>query len=543
MVASFLKPSRCVLLIGDEALYIYNVTARASKLVDAVPWQADSFEDTVSRHIIKDCASKPVLLVNDMTDQHFKGGQRLPRVGIMDKANVLQRRLLVSFPNYPIRGALKIKDVEKSEKSSTGRTVSLGDLYLFSAVPMSEPVVKTISAVRKSMAPIAGFVLLPIEASDMLAALSAKVVEKKAKPAKWSIFIGQHQSGALRQVITRNGQLAMTRMTPVVNDDSDPGVWAREVAQEFKATVSYLSRFGFSSEDTTDLFVVANAAAGEALEGLIDISCKYTTFTAREASKILGIDIGVQEQPRYADALHASFIGQKSKFILPMDAPELKKVHQPRQVASLAILLLILSAGYLGWTVMGSGQDMFTKSNDLDDQRRILAQTDEELNVEVERMKSLGFDVKTIQAAVHTFRNIEGNELKTEKLIKKLDDALGGDLKLDRIDIKLVPKKVAQADDRGRSFGGLPPPVEYEVVGNLRLSFPEYINLEYGIREINNLEARLKASLPGYVVKVAKQIGNLDAGQTVSGEGGRTAEEIKEKSDREAVLEVRGPLQ
>lgn len=542
MAASFFKPNRCVLLIGDESLCIYNVTARSSKLVDAVPWQADDFESIVARHIVKGCGSKPVLLVNDMTDQHFKGGQRLPRVGLMDRGNVLQRRLLVAFPNYPIRGALKIKDTEKSEKTSSGRKVSLGDLYLFAAVPMSEPVVKTIAAVRKSMAPIAGFVLLPVESSDMLAGLSAKMAGKKEKPAKWSIFIGQHQSGALRQVITRNGQLAMTRMTPVINDDSDPAVWAREVAQEFKATVSYLSRFGFSSDDSTDIFVIANAQAGEMLEKQIDISCRYTSMTAREAAKLMGMEIGLQEQPRYADALHASFIGQKARFILPMEAPELKKVHQPRQVASLAILLMFVSAGYLGWMAMDSGQAMFEKRGNLSDQRRILAQTQKELDIEVERMESLGFDVKTIQAAVHTFRNIEASELKTDRIIGKIDDALGGDMKLDKVSLSLERKKVERSNSPMGRLQQEEKPV-YEVVTNLLLSFPEYINLEYGIREVNNFEARLKSALPGYVVKISKQIGNLDYGQTVTGEAGRTAEEIKDKADREATIEIRGPLQ
>lgn len=542
MVASFLKPSRSVLMIGDEALYIYNVTSRRSKLIDVVPWQAENFEQTVSQGITKGCGGKPVLLVNDMTDQHFKGGQRLPKVGIMDKANVLQRRLTVAFPNYPIRGALKIKDAVKSEKSSTGRKVALGDLYLFAAVPMSEPIVQTIAAVKRSMAPIAGFVLLPVEAADMLSMLSAKMVAKKEKPAKWSIFIGQHQSGALRQVITRNGQLAMTRMTPVTNDDSDSKVWAQEVAQEFKATVSYLSRFGFSADDRADLFLISKPEAGEMVERMIDIDCRFRFLTAREAAKMIGFEIGLQDNPRYADALHASFIGQKSRFVLPMEAPELKKVHQPRQVASLAIFLLILGAGYLGWQSFEQAQYMMTKSDELDAQKRLLRDTDAELQTEVERMETLGFDVKTIQAAVHTFRDIENTEFKSKTFIRKVDEALGGDLKLDRIVMNLERKAPPPSDNR---FGApaQKPKVEYEIVSNLRLSFPEYINLEYGIREVNNLEARLKKALPGYTIRVAKQIGNLDAGQTVSGQSGRTAQEIKEKADREAEIVIRGPAQ
>jgi hypothetical protein len=67
------SPSRCVLLIGDDALYIYDASGRATKLVDSVPWQDPDFEQVVVKAIRGDCRGKPVLILNDMTDQHFKG--------------------------------------------------------------------------------------------------------------------------------------------------------------------------------------------------------------------------------------------------------------------------------------------------------------------------------------------------------------------------------------------------------------------------------------------------------------------------------------
>ncbi|MCB9991575.1 MAG: hypothetical protein H6867_09430 [Rhodospirillales bacterium] len=85
MAVPFLTSARTVLLIGDEALYIYKVTYTAVKLVDNIPWQTDDFEDVVVGLIRKECGAKPVLILNDMTDQHFKGGQRLPKVGLMDR--------------------------------------------------------------------------------------------------------------------------------------------------------------------------------------------------------------------------------------------------------------------------------------------------------------------------------------------------------------------------------------------------------------------------------------------------------------------------
>ena len=124
---------------------MYKVTHNNVKQVDTVPWQASDFETTVVSLIRKECGNKPVLVLNDMTDQHFKGGQRLPKVGAMDKANVLKRKLQVAFPNYPIRGALPIKSQGgKAVKAPGGKQG--GALYLFAAVPVSEPVVRTLEA-------------------------------------------------------------------------------------------------------------------------------------------------------------------------------------------------------------------------------------------------------------------------------------------------------------------------------------------------------------------------------------------------------------
>lgn len=287
MSIALMTPNRTVLLISDELLFVYSVTARASRLIDTVSWQTDDFVQTVSRLLRKECGGKPVLILDDMTDQYFKGGQRLPSVGAMDKQGVLKRKLQVAFPNYPIRGALPIKQKKgeaapKSDKAANVRTT--GDVYLFAGVPMSDPLAKTFEAVTSSMVSVAGFTLLPVEASDMVGALSVKLAGKERRPNEWAVFIGQHHSGALRQVITRHGQLAMTRITSVSASEGDDQLWATEVYQEFKATLSYLSRYGYTGEDGTDLMVVANAKAGEALQQLIDLPCNYTTFTANEAA-------------------------------------------------------------------------------------------------------------------------------------------------------------------------------------------------------------------------------------------------------------------
>ncbi len=534
MAIPFLTPSRTVLLIGDEALYVYKVLHNAVKLVDGVPWQTEDFEDVVVGLIRKDCGGKPVLIFNDMTDQHFKGGQRLPKVGSMDKANVLKRKLQVAFPNYPIRGALPIRlnaaDVAgKQAKKGAG-------LYLFAAVPISEQIVKTLEAVKLSMVSIAGFTLLPVEASDMVRALSIKVAGKKKIASRWVVFIGQHQNGALRQVIIRDGQLAMTRMTPVSDSDSDPRAWAQEVAQEFKATVSYLSRFGYSPDDGTDVIVVAGQESGEALEKLIDTSCNYSSFSVSEAARLLGVGVGFQDDARYAEPLHVAWAGRKSKFILPMDAAEITKIHQPRQMAAAAIFLLIMAGGFLAWQLTGMVQTLVSVRDDLSVQRSVLAEAEADYEQEVARMEALGFDIKLIQGAIGVHEDFEAGRMKLLPLFKEIGIALGDDIRLDTLVVNQIEEEYTAADTIDGDDSK-----EAKLEATLSLSFPPTIELEFGIRAINDLEKRLRDRLPKYAVDITRQVARPEYTQNIKGVAGKTAQEITAEEDYLAELVIRGP--
>lgn len=552
MSLTFMSPNRTVLLIGDEALFIYSVTVRASRLIDTISWQADDFVQTVSRILKKECGGKPVLILDDMTDQYFKGGQRLPSVGVMDKKSVLKRKLQVAFPNYPIRGALNIKQT-KIERSAAGDKAAnvrtAGDLYLFAGVPMADPLIKTFEAVKNSMVSVVGFALLPVEASDMVGALSVKLAGKERRPNEWAVFMGQHHSGALRQVITRNGQLAMTRITAITTSNEDHQLWAAEVYQEFKATLSYLSRYGYTGEDGTDLMVVSNAKAGETLRDLIDIPCNYTSFTANEAARLLGRTIGPQEDSGMADPLHAAWSGSKLNFILKMDATDLARIHQPRQAAAAAIFVLLMGAGYLGWLASGETQKMLTTRTDISDQKRILSQAQAEYDQEVKRLEALGFDVKLIQASLKTFSALEENRMNLIPLLKKISDGLGNELRIDRILVKDLAFNTPQqsAIDLTRlkeaalaASGGEEKPPRVETI--VYMSFPQTITPEEGRKQVDDLERRLKSILPGHMVWVEKNVGSKDYTEATSGQAGQAKDLTADELDMKAEIRITGPL-
>ena len=546
MALPFLSPARTVLLIGDEFLSVYNVTFNSVRLAGSVPWQAEDFEPRVVRLIRHDCGGKPALLLNDMTDQHFKGGQRLPKVGPLDKQNVLDRKLEVAFPNYPLRGALAIKQTKEDaaaarEAADKGGATRSGGLYLFAAVSMSDPIVKTMDAVRRSMVSISGFTLLPVEASDMVAALSTKLTAKDREKSRWAIFIGQHRGGALRQVITRDGQLAMTRMTPVNDSERNPQDWAASVGQELKATISYLSRFGYGPEDGTDVIVIAAPEAGDALKDNIEIPCNYTSLTVNEAARILGLSIGLQDQPHFADPLEAAWIGRKSRFILPMKAKDLSAVVRPRQYAAVVTAALALCALYLGSQIFSEYRVLSAANRDYEEQAQALVVATSEQNIEVERMKALGFDVRLIQASMAHFNTLNDTSVEPLNIANRVGQALGPELRLDSLDIAMVDGAPLPADQVKYGPDGIALPPPRDMLATMTLTFPSTIDVAVGVREVNDLQRRLSSVFPSHHVSVSKQVADMVFTESTSGKVGMVGDG-QATQDYIAELQIRGPV-
>lgn len=379
---SLLTPSRTILMISDDALFIYAIGPKGVKMIEAVPWSAENFEDNVALIIAKECGGKPVLIINDMVEQHYRK-EKIPKVSPLDKQNVVKRKLNVAFPNYPVRAALPLKEkVAKTDKAMAG------SIYIFAAVPASDAFKKTMAAATKSLAPISGFALLPIEASDMIKKLSEKLSSKGEKKAQWTIFIGQHQGGGLRQIVIKNGELALTRMTPIIETDENPSVWANEVHQEFQATMSYLSRFGFDSEDGLNVVLVSDSAAGDMVNELIDVPCNFFSMTSEQVAKTMKLPSFSQEEIHLADMLHVGWIGKKSRFILPMKAKQIDNVSQPRQIAVAASVLLLLGGCFQSYQLLGYYQGLSEGREDVASKARKKDQLDLLYEREIKRKRS-----------------------------------------------------------------------------------------------------------------------------------------------------------
>lgn len=513
----FLSASRTVLLLCDEAMIIYEVSARSARLVRVIPWDTPDIEETVAEVISKECGGKPVMMLYDMVEQHYRK-ERIPKVGPLDRANVVQRKLNVTFQNYVIRAALPLK--EKGAKSKEG-----GGLYLFAAVPSSEFVKVSLGAVKRSLAPVAGFYLLPVESAGLVKSLSAKIAKKRQEKSRWSVFIGHHHSGGLRQVVTRDGELALSRITPVHDVGSNPEAWATEVAKEFKSTMSYLSRLGFKPDEGLDVIVISTPAAGEILAGLLETPCHFTHMTVQEAANMLNVPIGIHKSETYADPLHVAWAGRKNSFVMRMDSKDIQKIHRPRQAAMVAMLALICGLGYFSYQAFTTQAKIAELSESKEAQERALSFVEADYQNEIEKKRAIGIDVEMLKGSLGAVNDLEDYNIDVLPLINDLAYGLGPGLTIDSIMLSSVgsdtqsPFRLEPTDT-----GSYMPPAEemskpLEQM-SITIKFAATIEPEVGNKEIEDLRLRLVRIMPDFDVNVVREVKDLSYRAGMSGESG-----------------------
>ncbi|MCC6598181.1 MAG: hypothetical protein IT559_05290 [Alphaproteobacteria bacterium] len=535
MSLSLLPNNHTVLMISDEFLSIYAVTARSARLVETVPWEAEDFEANVAGIIAKDCGRKSVLILNDMVEQHYRK-ERVIRtgVGFADRTALLRRKLNVAFSGFPIRAAYPLKEkMPKTDKQPAA------DIYIFAAVAGTDQFTKTMNATRSSLASVSGLCLLPVESSDMIGALSAKLVKKdKAKAeARWSIFMGQHRNGSLRQVVTKNGELALTRMSPISNVEENAEIWAQDLHQEFKATMSYLSRLGYEEHDGLDVVVIATHAAGEILTGLLDGAYDLHVMTVMEVAQALGLSIGRQDSLHYADPLHVAWVGRKRRLILSMKAPIIDDVSRPRRMAAAVMAALVLGGGFQGYQFIQKAASVSEIGSEISQREKQKAQLDVGYEREIRRLNDVGFDARRVQSAIAVNAALEAQNIKVLNVINGMGKALGKNLRIDSLNIERP--KISSVEKFIDGMGKKAPPL-FEA--RMRMTYPATANVDAGNKEVRDLRDRLEIALPDHKVRVTKFLKDYEYTEGLVVEAGDLEKENIQQ-DFVAEILVQGPPQ
>jgi len=542
---SLFSSSRCVLLLSDEGVNIYDVGSSVS-FVDTIPWTTQGFDDVLTRTIKKKVGGKKLLILNDMVEQHYRK-ERVPRVSPFDKSNLIKRRLSAAFPSYPIRSSIKLKEKPPSREDEDKG----GDIYLFAAVPLSDNIRKVLSSTQNSYANVAGFCLLPVESSVMIHALSKKLTRASEKTSKWTVFVGQHQGGGLRQIVTKNGELALTRMTPMVESDVDQEVWSTEITNELKGTMSYLSRFGYEPSEGLDVIIIANNAVAEKVTAKIDFECNLNVLTCAEAAGYLGVKIGRQEEQRFADPLHVAWSGRKASFVMPLQATQLDKIAGPKKMVAAISALLLAGSAYFAYEGFVYANKWMQNNEAIEQAQTQLSAIRQEHILQTDKKKAAGFDFLLVEKSTSVFRELESKALKPLPIFEKIGIALGPDIALTSIDVKPVAidaaAEAAAAEAAILAAASDPTavvenpkekPREFEVV--LRIIFPAALDPEKGVALVSGFQSRLKQELPNHEVRILKQVADLSYTGNFVGEATNKINPDKTKQDYEAQILIKG---
>jgi len=496
--------SKGVLYMADDALFVYKASGRSLFLKEMYDWNNDELPSSLLR-LIKSSFSS-VVVVNDTVDQHYRK-EKVPKVGVMDATSVVKRRLSMAFPEYPIRTSREVpRDKTEENGSATLRQ------YLFCACPDNGNIRTVLNAIRDSGVGFQGVALLPMEAEGMIEKLSASLSKKKsgfmsAKPKAsqddgWTLFVGQNASGGLRQIVIRNGMLALTRISPIVETDVDMQLWCSEVKREVDSTLGYLSRFGYKDGDRINVIVVGGEGAQELFDGGASVieGAEIDVVSANEAAKILGLSQNKKQTQHMADGLYAGWVARRSRLANPRRSAGIDAIVKPRTTASAVAALLVLglvgSMYFFSQSVLSYNASL-RNLEVVDKQKQQLAVV---YKKEVERKEALGIDINLIQSSFDIHDDLKSKEIAPLEIFESIARAMEGAIKLDRV---LIERADVAKDPYGNplipSEGGAAPSIS-----TLQFSFPGGVDVEKGNAAVVAFSDRIKSRIDGADVKVTK---------------------------------------
>ncbi len=542
--------SKNILLVGDEGITIFNASGGGVRYIDQLAWLTPDFEHKLSDTLRRDCPKNPIVILYDMVEQHYRK-EAIPKVGFFDKSNVIKRKVAIAFPNYKMRSALPLKSKKIKNDDTKGLASSP---YLFAAIPSSELMSSLLRGVIASGRPIHGLYLLPVEGVGMINKISKKVSGAKEK-SRWTLLIGQHGSGNLRQIVTKDGELALTRMTPFSESQDNATVWAQNIFQEYKVTISYLSRLGYNSDEGIDVILVGPEGAGASVEEhLSEEKVSFHSLEVEEAASYAGIKIGLNQDDQFADLLYVAWAGQASKFTLPIPVETFEKATRPRMIANAVMALALIAVAWFGYQAVTTTAQNLSVGSELKEKEALLVGAKETYARLLDEKERKGFDIRLYKGAFLAEAELNDYAIKPFTLLKGISTSLGPVLSIDDIlirhadgnEIRFKNLDAVPSASQGFNFRNNANNDQnkegYELYSRLSMTFAASVPQEEAQQILEDLVRELNKRLPQYQVSIAKAVRDRAYEIDVEGQIGARNQAPELKEDNTAVIEIKGAV-
>lgn len=508
--------NRRVLLVGDEGVVLYAPAGRGVMREAAISWEVPNFDQQLSETLAARGRGKSVVVLFDGADQTYRQVLDIPKLSPLDRPNYIKRKLELAFPSYPVRAAFEIKKKQKQAfgKPAKGEAKAL-PAYFFVALPETDRLDRIGNCLYEAGVPIAGFGLLPLESTGLVDELAVKLFADKGKKSRWAVLIGQHEAGGLRQVVTKDGNLALTRLTPTSEAGVNGDGWVEEVTRELKATLTYISRYGYDTTDGLDVMIVCGDVEKQFFDSSALPVTNFRCVTAADALVALGTKSFGFDKTNFSDALHASWNGRREGLKLKVKVPSINRIMGPRLAAQVGTGILALSVlGLVGITAVDLQQYASLQSSisDSDSQKSLLQRQYDQAS---KAFDNLPVKPDAVKAAMDIKALLETNSPDILPILHTFKDALPGDVTLQ--DFSFNHEASAYYQNGGvpvrGGFGRPTKPADPKDKGTVTIDFkfslPDTLQLEQKVARVEDLQKTFQTAFSGYTVTLVKNFGNI----------------------------------
>lgn len=536
---SLFNPGKRILLIGGEGIVLYGPAKGGIEREIALSWESPDFDQHLTEVLGKQHQKSPILILFDGADQTYRKEENIPKLSVFDRRRFIQRKLEQSFLSYPVKASIEIVP--------TGRGVLAAkapSAYLFVAIPETERIDRVVENILEAGNPLVGFGLLPAESQGLVTHVEDRLFGKKGDQSRWAILIGQHEMGGLRQVVVKDGNLALTRMTPVSEAGIRGPEWVEEVMREFRATLTYIARFGYKPEDGLDVVVVCADAEKHYFENKAMPVTNFQCVSVAEALSAIGMDKGdTFEDVNYADVLHAAWASKKKSLEIAVSVPSIHRITRPRRIVRLAMAALMLALLVLGGFTANDYQAYAGIKDTIEVTRLQKVRLEKDLAQVLAEAEKLPAKPAVVRAVMATKDLLDKNSVNITPTLQALYNAFNGRVRLETLSFEHRPPEALNTESTGTpAVGGLPsvsaePPIRIA----FRFKFIMDMPLEQKIKEADLLVQNLKRVFPEYRVKIKTQFGGaLSRGGKFEGVAGGAADVPEKKEDSVAEFEMEG---
>jgi hypothetical protein len=513
-----LGSNKQILVVGNDGVQLYVLKGKSVSLYQDFSDTGGSLTGTL-KHAFK-TVNLPMIVLFDVLEQQYRR-ETIPKVNFLDKSKVINRKLAMAFPQQLFRAFLLSK-----QKPREGET----NVALFAGLSGTLTITQIMDAILSSEVYVEGAALLPLESISLV----VKLVEQARKSnntrgnPRWSVLMTHHKTGGLRQIVIKDGELALTRMTPLAASVDHSEALAEEMAREFNATLTYLSRFGYVPTDGLDLYIVSTPETGQRLQNYRLPVTELYPLTLSQAMDLVGLKAARNnDNEDYGEILHAGWVGMQSKLLVPLSSQLLDKIKQARQSARVLIFALIIGIAYVGWQITSLQSTVSTVGNDLASQQKQKQSLQNDLAALTKKLDTLKLDPDKTKALLDVYDENYKKSLDIQPMMNALMPMMDHS--------KFLMKEIAITQENAGANAvvqaAFPSPagdsddlsLRKPVTISMEISFPPSISVEQSARNTLEFADALRKRFPGRTITITGMIGDLASDRIVQGKSEKAA--------------------